>query len=205
MKPHTPEQIQHMREAFQRRVAAMTPAEFAAWKERCEAFGRKSWCVRSEEEKSAQIARLQRPDARANNAASIRKAKAARFAEDPAWLSKILQEKWRRQDPLTLKQRKARSVRSKAQMANASPEKRQKFADAARRAAMKEVVGASLSDPADVRTFESATAAAHWLVGEGRSASVAGARHCIYQVCAGARKSACGYRWSYVSAAPRGG
>ena len=198
MKPQAPEHRQHMREAYERRVAAMTPEELAAWKASCRAFGLKSWEEKSDEDKRRQTARLQMPDARAHNAESVRRTKAARFAEDPDWLRKILHEKWQRTDPLTLEQRKGRSDRSRAQMANASPEWKRKFAEAAQKARIKEIVGISLSDPSDERRFESATAAARWLVAAQHSATFASARHCIYQSCAGARKSAGGYRWSYV-------
>ena len=199
MKRHTEEQKRHMREAALRFWEGLSPEERARRKALGRACGLKSWEQRSDEQKAAEVARLNTPEVRAKNAEAVRVAKAKLFADDPDWLKKRMQEKWSRQDPVTLAQRAARSATSRRNAANLTPEQKAAFRAAARKARMKAVEGVPVEGAGPVLHFESVTEAARDLVERRVSPSLTGARHLIYEVCNGRRKTAYDYCWHYVS------
>ena len=198
----TEEQRQNLREVAARRFAVMDAEKFAAFKEKCAANGRKSWAMRSAADKAAQIARINTPEVR-KRASDANKAKHRVMTdEEHAAYSARHKARWLHPDAAVEEERRGRSERAKRQAAAWTPEQRDAFSEAGRKAHRKPVEGTPVGGTGEVVRFDSAGSAAKWVLSSGGGTSFASARHVIYEALAGRRETAYGYVWRHAAKEP---
>ena len=195
----TEEHRRNLREAALRRIAAMDEEKRAAFKAKCAAGGRKCWEAKSAADRAAQIARINTPEVRRRASDANKARHRAKTEEERIAYSARHKARWLHPDAAVEEERRGRSERAKRQAAAWTPEQRDAFSEAGRKAHRKPVEGTPVGGTGEVVRFDSAGSAAKWVLSSGGGTSFASARHVIYEALAGRRETAYGYVWRHAA------